>query len=255
MSRHFERDFTTDQLAASAGGLSSVDGGPMTLAIVFRLDTVAPTQSIISARTAADAMVWELTSDSGTLFFNTSAGFRTCVSGLSVNTWYLYAVGKPNGSATVRDHLCVMSTDTWTHADRGTLGDGSGTVDHLRFSDGAVNRVDGYYAAAAVYSSVLGDLAVEALRPGLSAWASAGPAALWRFNDTPVDDLVGTSDQASISGTTVDTGVEPPGFSYALGGAVIVPGVLAASLSGPTLTPSATGSLSAALSGPTLTPS
>lgn len=217
MSRHFERDFTTDLLTLSPGGAAGFDGGPLSIAVVFRLDQVGSDQVLVRARTAGGAMVWDVLVSAGQLFFETTAGFRSCVAGLAADTWYLYAVTKPNGSGQVRDHLCVMATDTWTHADRGTpLGDGTGPVDHIRMSDGSGSgRVDGYIAAAGLFGVVLDDAAVEALRPGLAAWVAASAAALWRLNDTPVDDLTaGGADQTAIDGTTVDTGVEPPGFSY-----------------------------------------
>jgi hypothetical protein len=222
VSRHFERDFATDLLTFSAGALSTVDGGPLTFVAVFRLDQVSNDQVIVRARTAANATVWDVIHSGAQLFFETSAGFVGCSSGLSANTWYMWVVTKGNGSSTVRDHLCVMTAagagDTWTHTNRGSLADGSGTVDHVRVSDGTGSaRMDGYVAAEAVFTSVLDDTAVEALRTGLAAWASAGPASMWRFNDTPVNDLgSAVANQLSIDGTTVDTGVEPPAFSYSL---------------------------------------
>lgn len=218
MSRHFERSFTTDQLTVAAGLMAPLDGGPMALAVVFRLDPTGGTQLICTARTAANALVWDLIYDTGTLFFSTTAGFRTMVGGLVASTWYLYVVEKTNGSAILRDHLCDMSTDIWIHANRGAaLADGTGPVDSVRFSDGAGgNRLDAYLAVAALFPATFaGDAAVETLRPGLTPWSLASPAALWRFNDTPVNDLTGNgADQASISGTTVDLLVEPPNFSY-----------------------------------------
>lgn len=215
MSRHFEAS-TNDELQVSAGNVSGIDGGPITYVAVINFDGVSAFQRLTRARTAALAEVWASAIDTGQMYYATGAGFVGGISGLSASTWYLYAVTKATGASTVRDHLCVMSTDTWTHADRGSVGDGTGPVDNLLFSDTGA-RLDAYVAAIAVYSSVLNDAAIEALRPGLAAWMSAGPAALWRFNDTPVDDLTGGgANQTAISGTTVDTGVEPPSFSYSL---------------------------------------
>ena len=97
------------------------------------------------------------------------------------------------------------------------------------FSDSGA-RLQAYVGAAAVRKTISGsDSAVEALRPGLAAWQSAAYAAIWRFNDTPVNDLIGDSDQTAISGTTVDTSeeFEPPNFSYSLGGAPVQAGAMA----------------------------
>lgn len=220
MSRHFERDFTTDLLTLGAGALSAVDGGPITIVIVFRADGVSSDQVLIRARDSSNVKIWDVLISGGQLFYATAGNFTGCSSGLSANTWYLWAVTKATGSAQVRDHLCVMTggTDTWTHTDRGAMPDGTGTVDHIRMSDGTGSaRLDGYIAAEAVWSSVLSDAAIEALRPGLAAWNSAAPAAMWRLNDSPVQDLTsGGADQLSITGTTVDTGVEPPAFDYTI---------------------------------------
>lgn len=222
MSRHFERSFTTDLLQLAAGGLTGVDGGPITVVIVFNADDVGNDQALLRARTSGAAVIWDVLISGGQLFYETSAGFTGC-STISTGTWYMWAVTKAGGSATVRDHLCVMSTNTWTHTDRGTMSDGTGTVDNLRISDGSgSNRYDGYVAAEGVWSSVLNDAAIEALRPGLSAWVSAGVIALWRLNDTPVDDLTGNgANQTLLDGTTVDLGVEPPNFDYNLAPPVV----------------------------------
>lgn len=238
MSRHFERSFTTDHLVLSAGAVATVDGGPMTLVVVFRLDQTAPDQGLISGRRSDEGTVWEDFQSGGGLFPSTSAGFRTGVAGLVADTWYMYVTTKAGGSAVLRDHLCVMATDTWTHADRGAaLGDGTGPVDHVQIGD-ATNRIDGYVAAAGVIAASLNDAAVEALRSGLAAWISAGAAAVWRLNDSPVNDLTGGgADQTLLDGTTVDLGVEPPTFDYNVAGPTT--GSLAGTL--PELTGAITG--------------
>lgn len=213
-SRHFERSFTTDQLTLAAGDLATVDGGPITLAMVFRLDDVSPFQLLVQARTSGLAEVWAIGVDGGTLFFATSAGFRDGPT-VSANTWYQYVATKAGGSAVVRDHLRNLSTGSWTHSDRGSaLGDGSGTVSTVRVSDGSSARIDGYIAALGCGGfTPANDAAVEAYS-GLSAWISAGMAAVLRMSDTPVNDLVGSTDQSALSGTTVET--EDPGSNFTL---------------------------------------
>lgn len=221
MSRHFEAS-TNDELQVAAGALSDADGGPFTGIVVFRLDTVSVFQRLMRARTSGGAEVWAIAIDSGQIYVATTAGFRACVSGLLANTWYMYVATKANGSAIIRDHLLNMNTGVWTHANRGAaLGDGTGTVDNVLFSDSGA-RVDGYIAAAAVGEFVpSSDAAVEAYSTGIAPWLAAGVSSLWRFNDSPVNDLTGNgSNQNAIVGTTVDTGVEPPSFSYSLGGQI-----------------------------------
>jgi hypothetical protein len=238
MSRHFERDFATDNLVVAAGGLTGQDGGPITIGLCFRLDQVSDGTNLMRARTAASGTMWQALVFSGQMFFIVGGNFRGGAS-VSTNTWYLYFATKANGSAVAREHLCDMSTDVWTHADLGSaMPDAAGAVDSVIFSDPGTDRLDGFIAASAVWDSVLTDLQIEGLRSGLSAWVSTSPQALWRFNDTPVNDLTaGGANQTAITGTTVDTGVEPPSFSYSLAGPTT--GTLTGTL--PELTSAATG--------------
>lgn len=59
------------------------------------------------------------------------------------------------------------------------------------------------------------------LETSLQKWVDASADALWPYNQastgTPVDDIVGAADQSSLTGTTVITGDDPPGFSFSLG--------------------------------------
>lgn len=227
MSRHFEFD-TADNIQFSAGPLSDADGGPLTVAQVIRFDNTSNFQRIVQARQTGGAEVWAVAIDSSQFFYATTAGFRNGPAGIATNTWYLYVTTKANGSAIVRDHLCNMATNVWTHADRGSaLGDGTGPVNNIVCSTSDA-KLDAYIAAIGVFKAVpANDAAVEALRSGIAAWQSAGFHTIWRFNDTPVNDLIGNANQTSISGTTVDTGVEPPSFSYTLGGAPVQVGAMA----------------------------
>lgn len=220
MSRHFERSFTTDHIVYAPGSLVTADGGPMSAVIVFRMDQTGPDQQLMSARRVDEGQVWNILQSGGALFIETSAGFRSGPTGLLTDTWYMYLWSKNSGSAVIRDHLCEMATDTWTHTDRGgALADGTGPVDHLQMGDVAM-RLDGYIAAGAVAQFIpADDAAVEAMRPGLAEWLAGGfsTGALWRMDDTPVDDLTGNgADQTLLDGTTVDLGVQPPSFSYVL---------------------------------------
>lgn len=233
MSRHFTKaahDFVT----FGPGAIPA--GGPLTVIIVFRLDS-AGTHDLLMTQNAGASTVWALNWSGGQCFATFGGGFRSGQTGMTTDTWYMYAFTKGAGTATVRDHLCTMTSagagDTWTHADMvGTIADGTGPIDHMWLGRAFGDWLGGYVAATATFGSVLNDAAVEALRPSLSAWVSAGAVSLHVGNDTPMDDhTVGNADQTAVSGTTVDTGTEPPAF-----GGIETTGTAAAALGGLTVT-------------------
>lgn len=61
-------------------------------------------------------------------------------------------------------------------------------------------------ACAAFWDTVLTDTQVNSLTTDLQAWENLAPIFLWRFDQTPVVDLVGNSSQVSLTGTTVSSG-------------------------------------------------
>lgn len=227
MSRYFEREFFSDPsgyIDVAAGALSAVAGGPWTIGLIFRMDATTNDREMMSARNVGGNSVWALLVSGGQMFV-TASGFRGGFSP-AINTWYMAWYTKAAGNSQVREHICNMATGVWAHADLGTLNDsGTGPVTAIRFS-GTSNGPGSYFAAAAVENSVLTDAQVESLQFTLRSWVDLPLDAVWRFNDTPVDDL-GTAgaDQSVIRGTTVNTGVEPPSFDYDTTPIVVVPPV------------------------------
>jgi hypothetical protein len=216
MSRRFDKAIIpADSAFITMNPGAAPAGGPVTFALVFRIDSIGADQDLARAETAASGLIWALNVSGGQLFWSTS-GFRTCDT-IAANTWYLLAITKAAGTSQVRSHLCDMAAGTWVHTDRGTLPDAAGPVDHIWIGRAFSSYLNGYVAALGLAPAVPNDLAVEALRPGLSAWLAVGVAPLWRLNDLPVADLSGGSgSQSAIQGTTVNTAIEPPSFDYDL---------------------------------------
>lgn len=215
MSRYFERAVIpgdSGYLTLSPGAAAT--GGPFTFLIVFRLDSIAQDRDLAMAQTAAAGTVWALNHSGGQLFWSMGGGFVTLTSVLA-NTWYMLGVTKPAGNAQVRAHLCDMAADSWSHGNVGALNDSAGPIDHIWFGRAFGSYLGGYIAAAATGAINPGDSAVEALRPGLAQWLAAPLAPVWRMNDIPVADLGGSgANQTALQGTTVNTAIEPPNFSY-----------------------------------------
>lgn len=165
--------------------------------------------------------------------FMFSGGFANSNNdALNEGPWYLVVVRKATGSATPRFSIYNFTGATWAHQAGSTAladwtsGGASGTI---RTEVEGVERFHGRIATSALWSNEVhwtadasGDTAVEAagLEDALASWVTEAPDALWAFNQasvaTPVNDLIGNSDQTSISGTTVVNGDDPPGFDFTL---------------------------------------
>jgi len=126
------------------------------------------------------------------------------------------------GGGTVRWHHCTDPTGTtWAHSDGTAGGDRAGVVDVLRLGIGPDGfRMRGHIAAGCAAAGRLGDAGFEALGvTSMAAWVAAADLA-WQFNvavgSTALTDLTGGgANQTSLTGTpTLDTGQEPPGWTY-----------------------------------------
>lgn len=215
MARRFDKAvIPTDSAYLTMNPGASAVGGPFLFAVVFRVDSIGSDQDLCRAETAASGVVWAMNCSGGQLFWSMGGSFVGCDT-IAANTWYLFVITKAAGAAQVRSHLCNMATDVWAHTNRGPLLDSAEPIDHVYIGRAFNSYLNGYIAAMAVGASNPDDTAVQALRPGLLSWVTAGMAPIWRLNDTPVADLSGGSgSQSAIQGTVVNTAIEPPGFDY-----------------------------------------
>lgn len=168
--------------------------------------------------------------------------------------WQIIGYDDDNShGGTVRWHLCNLDgTRTWAHRDGTSGGNRSGVVTALRLGIGPGGfRMRGNVAAGFLAAGRLGDAGFEALSlVDMADWVSKADLA-WQCNvpvgATALVDLTGGgADQTSLVGTpTLDTGVEPPGWSYFTGS---TEATLDAAAAPATITISATAASSAALS-------
>lgn len=125
--------------------------------------------------------------------------------------WNLMCFTKPPGSSTVTLHNYAYTPTAWTH----TAGEGGaipapGSPTAVIFGNDAAGAggYKGLIAAAAVWKGrVLTNAQIEGLTGYLSEWKKLSPTALWKLDQSAVadtvPDLVGTSHQSSVTGTTV----------------------------------------------------
>jgi hypothetical protein len=152
---------------------------------------------------------------------------------LVTTTWYCMVLRKGTGSVIPRLSTYNYNSTSWLH-DAGGLAvvdvTGIDSTDVITLDTGAGSESwNGRVAVQAAWTNEVhwtadasGDTAIEAagLETALQNWIDETPDALWPFNQAstsePVDDIIGGADQSSLTGTTVVTGDDPPGFTFSL---------------------------------------
>lgn len=143
----------------------------------------------------------------------------------TADEWYLSLITKADGTSTVRNHSMPYSTGVWNHTDRSSVtveAAGGSTATHFGYGVNTAFRLEGELAVAAVWiGDVLTDGECESLETELSNWLTLNPSACWAFNqDSVVDPVLDLTengyDQSAITGTSVLTGDDPPGFNFSL---------------------------------------
>lgn len=204
-------------IQVAAGALSTVDGGPITVAVLVRPSTGAAC-GILQGRTAAGNPVWSLLREPDGKWY-VDGDFTGFDASAADGIWQLIGYTKDSGSAQVRWHLWRADTGAWTHTGGSTVGDGTGPVDHVWLGR-AYNRHDGDIAVAAVWAEILTDDQIETLPHTLTAWQALNPTAGWLLDGADVAQLVadwtgGGANETSRPG--MDPAVSTasvPGLSY-----------------------------------------
>lgn len=225
---------TGDDIICATGNLAGMQYG--TVAAIVKRSVTSNYRPVFnphdeSGTALGSVLVWR-TNNTLAWFKDPSRSGGT--SSLAVNTWYLFVARKPQGNAAARFSLYNFSTATWVHEIGGaTIGDWAtpGAGGSIRFTyPGEPDNLDGTIAVRAAWANTLawsagaaGDTALEAagLESSLLSWVAAAPSALWSFNQeavtTPVVDLTGGgANQTAITGTSVITTDDPPGFDFSL---------------------------------------
>jgi hypothetical protein len=226
---------TSDELVTDIGAAFDMVYG--TAAALLKFSTVTAFRDWTMLHTPGSSFVWTpvgLTNFSTFQMFSNGASSN---SGISPGTasWKLVVARKASGNVTPRFSVYDYSSATWAHAAGSSplsdSGSPPGVGGQVRFTYQNVSDFfGGRIAARALWTNSLpwsadaaGDAAIEVsgLKDAATSWLGSNPSAFWLFDQasvaTPVEDLSvsGTADQIAISGTTVVTGDDPPGFSFA----------------------------------------
>lgn len=232
-----------DEIRVAIGSAGPV--GAYSFGLLFKRTTTSAWQALMGTHTSANVPTntMELIGTGGADLNKIEHGtndatFRdSTLTIATTNSYYLLIVTKATGTVTPRFHFYNLSTDggrgagTWTHENAtGTAGNPASTAGGtMRW--GEYNDADDasmYLAAAFVRSVEMADAdCVAVVTAGLntSSLYNAGGStsvALWEFNQAvntdPVLDLVGAAHSngtgGAISGTTVSTTNDPPGWTF-----------------------------------------
>lgn len=232
------RQFTassSDNLRTAIGALDSMTHGAFVA--ILKRSSFSALSTIISLNDSSDNVEAQLffNDDSDSIALYNGDVLRGSGAFVEAN-WYLIVVRTGSGDVNARGSAYNFNDDAWTHGDLGSLGDWTAPTggDTDMSFNGTGEFFDGLMAARAVWSNSLGpnddwtadtsgDSAIEAagLETAYANWIDASPDAAWRFNQDStgtavVDDTGSGADQASITGTTVVNGDDPPGFDFSL---------------------------------------
>jgi hypothetical protein len=235
-----EFDGIDDAIDCAIGGISGMTHG--TSACIFKTaDITTDPQPLAHMYDSGDSfasspLFIDITSGRVSVYYSGSSAGPIVSTGI----WYLAVARKASGTATPRFSLYNFNTSTWSHQNgASSLANGTapGAGGNIKFRFSTSEYFDGRVAVRALWSNSLpwsadttGDAAIESagLHTSLLNWSSASPTALWPFNQSStsiaVEDTAGAADQTAITGTTVITTDDPPGFTF--GSTIVTPNVL-----------------------------
>jgi hypothetical protein len=228
---------SSDGLSLNPGATVGMDGGPLTIAMLFKRNSTTQQAFITAANNAtattssfAQQLALWFQSDNLSLVADgsTQIGASPALTVVNADGWVLIVATKAGGSATPRFHRYNLGTATITRQNgSAAVGDGSALTSTHRWTIGKdefTGHVGIKVAVVSIWNAQLSDAQVDELYAHLSTqdWMnnSAGlPKALWEFSQastaTAVTDLTaGGADQFDISGTTVDFADPPPGWTF-----------------------------------------
>jgi hypothetical protein len=224
-----EFDGTGDYIACGGTGTAIATSAYSVIAIAKPSRTTDP-NSVVGLSVGTSTLL-------GGLHFNgtdklavfTSSDFTDQTgTGLVTGVWQILAMSKPSGTANVTFSRKALGSGSWTHlASSSTLDNEAGTCTRVEFGgfQGAQFGSDyqGRIATVALYDSALSTANIETAQttPSTQQLADLGAIGVWDLNQastaTPVEDLVGTADEASLVGTSVVGGDDPSGWTFGLG--------------------------------------
>jgi hypothetical protein len=220
-----EFDGIDDAIDTATGALSGMTHG--TFAAMFKLSVTSVVHAFGHLHNSGGSFLGSPLNVDGANFLQMwSTGGSNSSFTVTSGVWYLAVGRKVTGTAAARYSLLNMNTSGWTHGNGGAaIGNWSapGVSGTLRFNfQNSGDWFNGLIAVRAGWSNSLpysadatGDAAIEVagFEDSLQRWVDAAPSALWVFNQADVATAV-----EDITGTSVVTGDDPPGFGFTLGG-------------------------------------
>lgn len=228
------RDFSgsSDLLTLSIGAASGLPASAFTMVLLANRQSTAhdPVFGVETSTTTLNLGM--LFADTGTLYFANNTNNYGAGNLSTTNTnWLLYVITHPSGTGVTRGHAKNITTGAaWSHANGDSSAATSGTADRIKiggYDRGPTpGRADVRVAVAALYSYAMTDAQVESLATNLRtsdlfnvSSSGADPVAAWELNQaattTSVTDLTGGgADQSALTGTTVVTTDDPPGWTF-----------------------------------------
>lgn len=231
-------DGVDDNLQFSMGNLAGWTYG--TVAMLMKLTETATVKTAFCVTNSDDLYKFtplQIETGEWIVWHNGSAGAAS-TNTIPTGVWALVVVRKATGTATPRASIYNYNTATWSHANfdasvanwTATVGGAGG--DFITLSTGGASEIfNGKLAVVAVWENSLpytadstGDsnLVAAGLEDTLQKWVDASPSSLWSYHQaavtTAVADIIGTAEQATRVGTTVDADDGPYPFDWNLGG-------------------------------------
>lgn len=228
------RDFdgTDDRIVVDNGAVGAFVNAAHSVMILVNRSTDVNTHDILELNDGGFGAPLIRLGDTDNYRYSVAAG-ETSAGTTTTGDWILLVVTRASSSATPRFHTKNLSTGgAWAHANGGAYASTNANTP-TTISFGHAVR-DGFFAdvmlaTAGLFTYELTDAQCESLvaTPGTNdlfnvSSGGADPVAAWDFNQASVADDVldltaGAANETAITGTTVVTGDDPPGWVFGLG--------------------------------------
>lgn len=225
----------SDLLTLGGGGIGSM--AAHTMGVLFYPTTLNAFKDYVVARASVTTIAGMFTGGSGSenqIDDGADAGDSQGAAGVTTGAWQWLFASKAAGNTAARLDRSVLGSGSWIHA-TGTPTYTSAATAITAFLIGAADStgtaVPGDYAIAFEFNRQISTVEAESFVSKTSdIWNASGgrPKAIWELNQastaTSVLDITGGgADQTALSGTTVSTTNDPPGFTFDGLGSIIVP--------------------------------
>ena len=149
---------------------------------------------------------------------------------ISQDAWWLLAITKPTGTSAPRFHQKLLSAGigSWNHLNGSAVGQTVNDVARIRLGGVINSGANMRLACVAIWDTDLSDAEIESIGTAKSTASiyDLAPNCLWDLNQesiSPLSDLTGGgANQISITGTSVVTGDDPPGWTFGLTTPIVI---------------------------------